>query len=71
MRRGMLLHLETVQLTARPLAVEGLVVGQSPPPGTKVRRAATLTVRDLAPAEARHRPPLSLGSLLSRARSPG
>ncbi|HEY5355578.1 MAG TPA: PASTA domain-containing protein [Streptosporangiaceae bacterium] len=45
MRRGMLLHLETVQLTARPLAVEGLVVGQSPPPGTKVRRAATLTVR--------------------------
>ena len=39
------LRLETVQLTAHPMPVEGLIVDQSPPAGTKVRRSATLTVR--------------------------
>ena len=38
------LHLEMVQLTAQPMPVEGLVVGQSPQPGTKVRRSSTLIV---------------------------
>ena len=39
------LRLEIVQLTADPMPVEGLVVGQSPPPGTKARRSGTLTVQ--------------------------
>jgi beta-lactam-binding protein with PASTA domain len=34
-----------VQLTAQPMAVEGLVVDQAPRPGSKVRRAGTVTVR--------------------------
>ena len=38
------LHLEMVQLTAQPMPVEGLVVDQSPQPGTKVRRSSTLIV---------------------------
>jgi hypothetical protein len=44
------LHLETVHLTTRPMAVEGLVVDQSPPPGTKVRREGTVTVQIWHPA---------------------
>lgn len=44
------LHLETVHLTTRPTAVEGLVVDQSPPPGTKVRREGTVTVQIWHPA---------------------
>src|ERR1017187_8951300 len=32
------LRMETVRLTEFPMPVEGLVVGQSPAPGTKVRR---------------------------------
>jgi hypothetical protein len=44
------LRLETVQLTAHPMPVEGLIVEQSPPPGTKVRRSAALTVRVWHPA---------------------
>jgi PASTA domain len=39
------LHVDTVQLTAQPMAVEGLVVGQSPAPGSKVRRAGRVTVQ--------------------------
>jgi hypothetical protein len=39
------LHLEMVRLTADPMPVEGLVVGQSPPPGTKARRDGTLTAQ--------------------------
>jgi hypothetical protein len=38
------LHVEMVQLTRHPMPVEGLVVDQSPPPGTKVHRSSTLTV---------------------------
>lgn len=41
---GLGLHVEMVQLTAQPMAVEGLVIGQSPAPGSKVRRAGTVTV---------------------------
>ncbi len=39
------LHVNMVQLTVQPMAVEGLVVGQSPAPGSKVRRAGTVTVQ--------------------------
>ena len=39
------LHVNMVQLTAQPMAVEGLVVDQSPAPGSKVRRDAVLTVQ--------------------------
>jgi len=42
---GLGLRLEIVQLTADPMPVEGLVVGQSPPPGTKARRSGTLSVQ--------------------------
>ena len=38
------LHMEIVQLTKHPMPVEGLVVDQSPLPGSKVRRSSTLTV---------------------------
>jgi beta-lactam-binding protein with PASTA domain len=34
-----------VRLTAQPMAVEGLVVDQSPAPGSKVRRDGTVTVQ--------------------------
>jgi hypothetical protein len=33
-----------VQLTKHPMPVEGLVVDQSPLPGSKVRRSSTLLV---------------------------
>jgi len=39
------LHVEMVRLTKHPMPVEGLVVDQSPLPGTKVRRSSTLTVQ--------------------------
>ncbi len=38
------LRLEVVRLTPDPLPVEGLVAGQSPDPGTRVRRSASVTV---------------------------
>jgi curved DNA-binding protein CbpA len=38
------LRVEMVQLTEHPMPVEGLVAGQSPLPGTKVRRSSALTV---------------------------
>jgi hypothetical protein len=38
------LRLEVVRLTPDPLPVEGLVAGQSPDPGTRVRRSSSLTV---------------------------
>jgi curved DNA-binding protein CbpA len=44
------LHVDTVQLTAQPMAVEGLVVGQSPAPGSKIRRASRVTVQVWHPA---------------------
>jgi hypothetical protein len=39
------LRIETVRLTEHPMPVEGLVVDQSPAPGTTARRSSTLTVR--------------------------
>jgi hypothetical protein len=42
---GLGLHLEIVRLTADPMPVEGLVVGQSPPPGATARRSSTLTAQ--------------------------
>jgi curved DNA-binding protein CbpA len=39
------LHVDMVRLTAQPMAVEGLVVGQSPAPGSKVHRDSTVTVQ--------------------------
>ncbi len=39
------LRLAVVQLTADAMPVEGLVVGQSPDPGSQVRRLSTLTVQ--------------------------
>ena len=39
------LLLSPVRLTPHPAPVEGLVVGQAPPPGERVRRDSTLTVQ--------------------------
>lgn len=45
------LNLEMVRLTEHPMPVEGLVVDQSPLPGTKVRRSGTLTVEIWHPTQ--------------------
>jgi hypothetical protein len=45
------LHVNPVQLTARPMPVEGLVVGQTPAAGERVRRNSRLTVRLWHPSE--------------------
>jgi hypothetical protein len=50
------LRLEVVRLTPDPMAVEGLVVGQSPAPGTRARRESTLTVRVWHPPRRRSGP---------------
>lgn len=42
-RRG--LHVRTVRLTERPMAVDGLVVDQDPRPPAKAHRGGTLTVQ--------------------------
>ncbi len=39
------LRLDVIRLTGDPQPVEGLVVAQSPAPGTRVRRQSTLTVQ--------------------------
>lgn len=39
------LHVRAVRLTARPMAVDGLVVDQDPRPPSRVHRGANLTVR--------------------------
>jgi PASTA domain len=44
------LRAEVVQLTKNPLPVEGLVVDQSPPANTRVRRSATVAVQVWHPA---------------------
>ena len=49
-------RLASVQLTPDPMAVEGLVVKQSPPPGTVVRRQSALTVQVWHPPRATARP---------------
>jgi DnaJ-like protein/PASTA domain-containing protein len=45
------LRVEPVMLTARPMPVDGLVVGQEPGPGERVHRNSTLTVRVWHPSE--------------------
>lgn len=45
------LHVDPVQLTPRPMPVEGLVVGQTPAAGEWVRRNARLTIRLWHPPE--------------------
>ena len=45
------LHVAPVQLTAHPMPVEGLVVGQAPAPGQHVHRDSTLTVQLWHPPE--------------------
>ena len=51
------LHPAPVLLTAHPMPVEGLVVGQMPPPGTRVHRGSTLTVQLWHPPEPGGRQP--------------
>jgi curved DNA-binding protein CbpA len=46
------LPLAVIRLTADPLPVEGLVVGQSPEPGETIRRRSTLTVEVWHPGRA-------------------
>ena len=45
------LKLKPVRLTAHPRPVEGLVVGQTPPVGTRVHRDSTVTVQLWHPPE--------------------
>ena len=45
------LHAEPIQLTSRPMPVEGLVVGQTPAAGERVHRNSRLTVRIWHPSE--------------------
>ena len=45
------LHVDPVQLTAHPMPVEGLVVGQTPAAGERVHRNSRLTVRLWHPSE--------------------
>jgi beta-lactam-binding protein with PASTA domain len=45
------LRLEPVQLAAHPRPVEGLVAGQTPPPGQRVRRDSVVTVQLWHPPE--------------------
>jgi curved DNA-binding protein CbpA len=44
------LRLAVVRVTPDPMPVEGLVTGQSPDPGSQVRRGSTLTVQVWHPA---------------------
>ena len=50
------LRVAPVRLTPHPMPVEGLVVGQAPAPGERVRYDSTLTVRLWHPPEPRGRP---------------
>jgi hypothetical protein len=45
------LHVDPVQLTPRPMPVEGLVVGQAPTPGKRVHHDTRLTVQLWHPPE--------------------
>jgi len=44
------LRIRRIQLTEHPMPVEGLVVGQSPRPAMKARRASELTIQVWHPA---------------------
>ena len=45
------LHVAPIRLTPHPMPVDGLVVGQTPVPGERVRRDSTLTVKVWHPSE--------------------
>jgi hypothetical protein len=45
------LHVAPIRLTPHPMPVDGLVVGQTPAPGERVRRDSTLTVQVWHPSE--------------------
>ena len=49
------LRAEIVQLTRKPLPVEGLVVDQAAPPGARIRRSSTVIVQVWHPAQQRGR----------------
>jgi hypothetical protein len=51
------LHVAPIRLTPHPMPVDGLVVGQTPAPGERVRRDSTLTVQVWHPSEPGGQPP--------------
>ena len=51
------LHLAPIRLTPHPMPVDGLVVGQAPVPGERVRHDSTLTVQIWHPSEPDGQPP--------------
>ncbi len=55
------LHLAPILLTAHPMPVEGLVVGQAPAPGKRVHRDSTLTVQVWHPPASRGQQPGASG----------
>jgi len=50
------LHVAPIRLTPHPMPVDGLVVGQTPAPGERVRRDSTLTVQVWHPSEPGQQP---------------
>ena len=65
------LHIAPIRLTAHPMPVEGLVVGQTPAPGKRVHRDSILTVQVWHPPEpGSQEPPDSAARSLSRANTP-
>jgi len=48
------LRAELVQLTVKPMPVEGIVVDQSARPGTRVRRSSTVTMQVWHPSQQRN-----------------
>ena len=54
---GLGLHVAPIRLTPHPMPVDGLVVGQTPVPGERVRRDSTLTVQVWHPSEPDGQPP--------------
>ena len=55
------LHVASIQLTAHPMPVEGLVVGQTPDRGERVHRDSTLTVQVWHPPAPRGQQPTAAG----------
>jgi hypothetical protein len=51
------LHVAPIRLTPHPMPVDGLVVGQTPVPGERVRRDSRLTVQVWHPSEPDGQPP--------------
>lgn len=55
------LRIAPIRLTPHPMPVEGLVVGQEPAPGERVRHDSTLAVRLWHPPEPRRGQPFAFG----------